>query len=292
MRKLLLPLALVFGGVAHLAQRAADPVRHASGADTELLFLPSPTTFELATMGYHEPMASLLWVRAVLLFGEHHGNDPDPAWGDWLAGMIEAIAALDPSWRTPYHYGGTMLRSMGDIDGSDHIFGLGMESMPDDAFFPFAIGMNHYLHRDDPVAAVEWINLAASKPEAPDWYRIAAAGLLAKEDMIPVALRFLEEQRASTTDPTILEMIDMRIERLRHDALVEAFIRARVRYREQVGADIERPEDLERLGQTLPPVPGGGTWIIGADGLVRSEAREQENAERARAKERAMLLRP
>jgi hypothetical protein len=291
MRKLVMVSAMVAAGLAHTVQRSADEIRHSADVDTELLFLPSPTTFRLATMGLHEPVSDLLWVRAVLLFGERHGSDPDPRWGAWLAGMIEAIAALDPGWKTPYHYGGTMLRSIEAIDASNNIFELATEAFPDDAFFPFARGMNQYLYREDAPGAVEWLDLAADRPNAPPWYRVAAAGLLAKQDMRPVAIRFLEEQRLTTTDPTILEMIDGRLIRLRHDAWVDTFDDAMALYRERTGTDIGRAEDLERLGQLLPPDPFGEHWVLGADGKVRSSYREREEAQRARDAERALITR-
>jgi len=291
MRKLAVVAALVAAGLAHLSQRAVDERRHGVDGSSELLFLPSPASFDLVTMGYDEPVADLLWIRAVLLFGEHQGTDPSPAWGEWLQGMLEAIAVLDPSWRTPYQYGGTMLRSMGNIEGSDAIFELGMEALPDDAYFPFAIGMNHYLHREDARAAVEWIEIAASKPNAPNWYRVAAAGLLAKQDMIPVAIRFLEEQRETTTDPAILEMIDGRITRLHHKRWVQTFESSRGRYQQKFGTDIQVPEDIARLGTPLPPDPLGGAWVLAADGVVRSSVRELELAEKARRSERGLLKR-
>ncbi len=292
MRKLLLLLlALVAAGLAHLAQRSVDERRQRADVDTALLYLPSPSSFQLATLGFHEPVADLLWVRAVLTFGERHGRDPDPAWGEWLAGMLEAIAALDPTWRTPYQYGGTMLRSMDAIDASDRIFELGMASFPDDAFFPFAVGMNHYLHRNDPQAAAEWITIAAAKPGAPQWYKVAAAGLLARQDMIPVAIRFLEEQREATSDPAILQMIDGRLQRLHHDRWVQALEAAREQYRQRFGVDIAQPADLEELGHPLPPDPMGGRWVLAADGVVRSNIREAEEAESARKTERSLLMR-
>ena len=291
MRKLVMVAALACAGLAHVIQRSADEHRHSTDVDVELLFLPSPETFRLATMGYHEPVADLLWVRAVLLFGERHGKDPDPRWGEWLAGMIEAIAALDPGWRTPYHYGGTMLRSIEAADASDHIFELGANAFPDDAFFPFSLGMNHYLLRGDATTAVTWIEEAAGRPGAPTWYRVAAAGLLAKQDMRPVAIRFLEEQRETTTDPAILEMIDGRLAKLRHDALVDTFEQARASYRQRFGVDIDEPVELERLGRTLPPDPFGERWIMGADGVVRSSVRERAEAQKARDAERFLLQR-
>ncbi len=291
MRKFVFALVVLGGMVAHVAQRAADERRHASDASNELLYLPSPATYRLVTMGYHEPVADLLWVRAVLLFGERYGNDPDPAWGDWLVGMVRAISVLDPSWRTPYFYGGTMLRGIGAIDGSDEVFEAAIAALPDDSFFPFALGMNHYLHRGDVETAIHWIAIAAEKPDAPVWYRVASAGLLAKEDMAPVAIDFLEEQRDATDDPAILALIDGRLARLRHDVLEKAFVRIRGEFRQRYGRDVTDPAELEVMRGPLPPDPYERGWILAADGVIRSAQREEELSAKAREAERELLMR-
>ncbi len=291
MRRLTVAVMLVAAGLTHLAQRSVDEIRHEAALNTDLLFRPSPVSFELATLGYDEPVADLLWVRAILMFGERHDTGFEPAYGSWLGGLFEAIVALDPTWRTPYYYGGTMLRSIGAIDESDRIFHLAMEAFPDRSYYPFALGMNYYLHRGDPHTAARWITEAASRPDAPAWYRVAAAGLLARKDLIPVAIRFLEEQLETTSDPVLVEMIEGRITSLRHDGLVEAFGQGREMYRGLHGRDIERPEDLELLGNPLPPDPHGEEWVMGADGVVRSSYRERIEAAVARDSERLLLSR-
>jgi hypothetical protein len=292
MRATALTLAALAALAVHALHRKADELRFDSTASTELLFLPSPTTFRVATMGYHEPTADLLWMRAVLVFGERYGRDPDPRWGEWLGGMILAIDALDPGWRTPYFYGGTMLRGIGAIDASDAVFLAAMEHLPDDPYFPFALGMNHYLQRGDLERAIHWIDVAAQKPGAPAWYRITSAGILADHDMRPKAIRFLEEQRAATEDPDIREMIDRRLLVLRHDSLAESLDTALARYRVQTSREVRGVQDLAVVGVTVPPDPYGEGWILGADGRFRSAAREREEARRAREAERALLARP
>jgi hypothetical protein len=286
-----LGLALGAAGIAHGLQRGADQVRFQTDASTELLFLPSPTAFKVATLGYHEPTADLLWMRAVLLFGERFGHDPDPRWGEWLGGMIEAIAALDPTWRTPYFYGGTMLRGVGAIDASDRVFMAGIENLPDDAYFPFALGMNYYLQRDDIASAIHWIDIAAKKPGAPAWYRVASAGILADRDMLPAAIRFLEEQRETTADPSIHRMIDDRLQVLYHNLAAQHLEDARTAWRARTGRDITRVEELLGPGGHLPPDPFGAGWILGADGGIRSAAREAWLASQAQGRERALLER-
>lgn len=288
-RWLVLGLAGLAAVAAHALQRVADRGRFETDAATELAFLPSPSTFRIATLGYQEPTADLLWMRAVLLFGERYGRDPDPLWGAWLGGVIEAIAALDPIWRTPYFYGGTMLRGVGAIDASDRVFLAATEHLPDDAYFPFALGMNYYLQRGDVISATHWINVAAEKPGAPAWYRVASAGIMAERDMLPAAIRFLEEQRESTDDPSIHEMIDGQLRVRYHDLYAQQLDDARTAWRERFGHDISRVEDLVRPGGHLPPDPYGASWIIAPDDNIRSAVREAEEARKAQASERALL---
>jgi len=291
MRRAALALAALAALAVHAVQRRADALRHESSASQELLFLPSPTTFRVATLGFHEPVADLLWIRAVLVFGERFGRDPDPAWGDWLGGMILAIAALDPGWRTPYVYGGTMLRGIGAIDASDEVFLTAIEQIPDDAYFPFALGMNYYLQREDLEQAIHWIDIAAGKPNAPVWYRVTSAGMLADRDMIPAAIRYLEELRAETQDPAIHEMIDQRLAVQRHNAGAGALDEAAARFRAATGRAPAGVEDLAQVGASVPPDPYGEGWILAPDGHFRSPAREREEEQKAQRAERGLLAR-
>ena len=158
----------------------------------------------------------------------------------------------------------------------------------DDAF---ALGMNHYLHRGDVETAIHWIAIAAEKPDAPVWYRVASAGLLAKEDMAPVAIDFLEEQRDATDDPAILALIDGRLARLRHDVLEKAFVRIRGEFRQRYGRDVTDPAELEVMRGPLPPDPYERGWILAADGVIRSAQREEELSAKAREAERELLMR-
>jgi len=290
-RALVWILALLAAGASHLLQRSADEIRLESNVDTELLFLPSGDALRVATMGHHETAANLLWVRAVLLFGKHHGREVDEGWDRWLVGMLKAIATLDPAWRTPYFYGGAMLRVGGATDASNELYLMAIEALPDDAAFPFALGMNYYLYNDDPVTAAEWITVAAQKPEAPQWYRVAAAGLMVRKDMRKVGIRYLEEQLITTTDPGILGMLNGRLVELYHDEAAVQLEELRQEYRSQRGQDIQIPQDLGKIGVRLPPDPLGGDWILAPDDEIRSSVREAEEAEKARKAERKLLLR-
>ncbi|MBN1335456.1 MAG: hypothetical protein JXB39_05800, partial [Deltaproteobacteria bacterium] len=239
-RLLVLVLAACTAVATHALHVRADRVRHEVDVDTALAFLPDGASLRIAATGFHEPLADLLWVRAVLLFGQRFGVDPDPAWGRWLAGMVRAVAQLDPTWRTPYLYGGGMLRVLEDADGSDAVFLAGMEALPDDPYFPFAFGMNQVLLRDDPEAAARWLAEAGRKPGAPPWYAAAAADMLERRKMRGTALRFLREERALSQDPTVREVIAGKIADLEHEERAEKLEAARAAFRAAHGRDIER----------------------------------------------------
>lgn len=286
-------LALLGGaaGGAHLGHRAADAARHEVGVDMDLLFLPDGRTLQVASLGFHEPVANFLWIRAVLLFGDRFGRDPSTEWGPWMNGMIRAINHLDPDWRTPYFYGGMFLRVIEDIEGSDAVFAAGAAAFPRDAFFPFALGMNAYLYRKDVEAAARWVGEASNRPNAPAWYAAAAAGFLAEQNQRATAIRFLRDERATTTDPAVREALDTKLAELTHDELAEALDAARTRYQSTFGTDVGDVVELERLGQPLPPDPLGGAWILAPDGHIRSSVREEKEVRSARSQERVWLLR-
>lgn len=292
MRRLLLVLILLLGAVtAHLSHRAADRQRHEVDADTEILFLPSGTAMRVASMGYHEFAADWLWIRTVLLFGERWGQGSSGNWGPWMAGMVVAITELDPGWRTPYFYGGVMLRLLEDVDSSDIVFKAGAEAFPDDPFFPFAVGMNAYLLRHDTAAAARWVRIAADRPGAPIWYKAAAAGFLVEENQRATAIRFLQEELDVTADPDVREVLQEKLAPLQHDDIVGHLAAIRQRYVQAKGHDISTPQDLETDRFKLPPDPMGGQWILALDGEIRSDIIDARMAEKARKQERSWLER-
>jgi hypothetical protein len=282
-------LATAVGAGASVLHIRADRVRHEVDVDTAITFLPDGASLKIAASGFEEPLADLLWIRAVLLFGHRFGLDRDPAWGRWLVGMVTAVAKLDPTWRTPYVYGGGMLRVLDDADGSDAVFLAGSKALPDDPYFPFALGMNQYLMRDDPAEASRWLAEAAKKRGAPPWYASAAGAMLERRGMRTAALRFLREEWTRSADPTVREVIRLKIADIEHGKLADKLEADREAFRARHGRDVTDVEDLVRPNGTLPPDPLGGHWILAPDGKIRSSVAEARERSRLQAAERALL---
>lgn len=285
-------LALVLGiglcGVAaHRSQRVADEVRLDRQRAQASLFRPNGQTLRVVSLGQHTAVAELLWVRAVLRFADIY-DEGDEEGTEWLVANLEAARLLDPGWRTIYFYGGAFMRVLDRIDESDSLFLHGRDALPDDAFFPFALGMNAYLHRGDVDSAADWLKEAAGRPNAPDWYAAAAASFIQRSGERRAAVRYLDEEIARATNPRVRERLELRRARFVHDELVDRIAERREQFRAQVGRDITR---VEELGE-LPPDPMGGRWVLAPDGVVRSSVEEARASEKARYAERALMLRP
>ncbi len=284
-------IALVGAGVVHTSQLQTDAVRRDVDLENELMFMPSGEALRVAASGFEQQIGDLLWIRAILIFGEEWGGMNEER-SEWLVRMIQAVAKLDPQWRTTYYYGGVMLRVVGDVDASTEVFTAGHEALPDDYFFPFAIGMNFYLHKDDPFEAGRWLKIAAGLPKAPEWYAKSARMFVVQKTQRSVALRHLDEELAASSDPNLREYLEEQKARLLHDGYVEALMPAIAEYEEREGRRPTALQDLIDLGvvkQGFPPDPLGGQWVMDITGEIVSDLEVEDREELARATERQLL---
>ena len=286
-----LGIAGLGAGVSHWGHVRNDAVRHETSAEVELLMMPSAEALRVGSLGYAVHLADLLWVRSLLTFGERFAREPDPAWQAWLAKMLDAVTTLDPHWRTPYFYGGVMLRITGDYDGSTALFTKGHEALPEDHFFPFAVGINHYLGKEDAEQAAHWVRIAASLPGAPTWYASAAQGFIVNTSNRDVAIRYLREELAETSDPELREPLEAKLRLLMHEHMVEKFEELASLYEEAHGVPPASPEALLGTGgmQRMPPDPLEGSWVIDVDGAIRSSVDVEDRIRRGVNRERDML---
>jgi hypothetical protein len=283
---LLLTGAVVFGALANRAHRATDEGRFAARRAQMAEYQPNGEALKVAALGQPTLLADAMWVRAVLQFTDvMDGSQVDGT--RWLQATLDAVTSLDPGWRTPYFYGGVFMRVLGDIDGSDRVFEAGMSALPADPFFPFSIGMNAYLHRGDSDVAAEMMKHAATLPGAPVWYGAAAASFIEQRGQRAAAVRYLDEELGRTTNPAVRASLESRRAGLIHDELCEKLEELVARFTAEVG---RAPRAISELGE-LPPDPYGVGWVLGPDGVVRSEHVDESLARAARTDERAMIMR-
>lgn len=278
---LVLGMALVGLGLPRV-----DHTRTARSIDNALLFLPDGREMDLAATGQEEALADLLWARAVLTFGERWGADQSAEWVEWMHRMVLVVTELDPHWRTPYFYGSSLMRVLGDVDASDEILRRGFRELPNDPFFPFSLGMNCYVYREDPGCAARWFEVAATKPGAARWVAGAAARMREDAGDRRAAIAYLERSVAEATTEEARADSLWQLGRLRHNDIVDAWTPACRAFAAELGRPPTSAEEFARwAGRPLPSNPRGDEWVVGADGIVRSEAAERERVRRLRQAE-------
>ncbi len=294
--------AVGLGGAicAHLSHRAVDAARERSTLETGYRFVPSPEAMKVASMGFEQQVGDLLWIRTVLAFGTNL-DDRRPEWGEFLFRNLVAVTALDPTWRTPYFYGGSLLRAIGAVDQSTELFKMGAEALPDDYYFPFSVGMNYFMHHGDPLESARWLKIAASRPGAPDWYAKAAHAVVVNKGEREMARRYLVEELERTEDADLRADLERRIQRLDHDELAERLNHYARAFEREYGEPLRAVEQLvgAELSQLaplagIPPEPLGGQWVVDYDGEVLSSLVLAERVEEDRRLERRTVryLRP
>ena len=283
-------IALALGGVAltHVAQRTVDPLRVTS-TDDALEAMPSADTMKVISSGFHQPLADLLWIQMLFEFGARTGKG-DPKLAEWLLNGLKVITVLDPEWRTPYFYGGTMLRIEGDYDNSSQMFMSGAEQFPEDAWFPFSVGMNYFFTGDMPQAS-EWIRQASERPDAPGWYSEAAVAFRVSKESKETALRYLEEELANTTNPELRASLEARRNGVRHDLVAEQLAGVVEAFRQAEGRPPRGLDELVAKGwlNHVPPDPLGGEWSLDVDGRYLSSRKIEALTEEDRTLGRKML---
>jgi len=246
----------------------------------------------LASMSYRTHVADLLWLKAVLAFGTQLSETPTPEWREWLGGMIWTATELDPKWRTPYSYGGLMLKVVEAYDLSTEIFMKGAEAIPEDHFLLFSAGMNHFLYRDDPQGAYELLKRASERPNAPAWYKGAARAFLIKKSQPEVAVRFLSEELEVTSDPGLRDSLSRHLNNSLYELRLGKLEEARGALERNLGRSIEHIDELLALGavEEFPEDPLGGAWLVDKDGRIRSSIAAEKAADQDLRYERGLLM--
>jgi len=174
-------LAAVCGIVAGVAIGGARALRQAAEAEAPRViadepYAPAPDTAPLVTLGYRELFADLLFLRLKGYFGGRENT------ANGIAGLVEAIVALDPQYHRIYEWGARAITLAGrgvDNDAYRRAIALleaGAQEFPDDWKLPYLEGeiYTQDLQTKDPAERRAWdergtllTESAIRKPNAP-----------------------------------------------------------------------------------------------------------------------------
>ncbi len=119
------------------------------------------------SVGRPSVAATFAWGSTVLHYANAHTDAPTIVRG------IETTHRFDPRRQAALSHGSLMVRrAQGDPSS---VIELGLAEFPDEPWFPWAMGMHHWLDNDDRTRAAMWMDRAAALAPEGGYAATAAA---------------------------------------------------------------------------------------------------------------------
>jgi hypothetical protein len=236
----LVVLLAALTGAWSLRGRAMDQYL-ASQTYEDIYYLPPPHWLQVMSLGYQRALADLIWLRALIYFGDEFENKGAVK---HVFNYGESMLALDPDFRRVYRWVGVagVYTPTGSppefIEQAIDVLRRGVERFPDDGQLAWDAGATIVyellpnLPKDDPererlrAEGNEHMMAAARLGAGPDWLVITNATALRKLGEKERELRHLEEMYTLVRNPAVKAEIEARLSQLRDEAYAEAFRRA------------------------------------------------------------------
>jgi hypothetical protein len=291
----LLVAALALGG-ARLARVAAEAEAPQVIADEP--YAPTPQAAPLVTLGYRELVADLLFLRLKGYFGGRENT------ANGVAGLVEAIAALDPQYQRIYEWGARAITLAGrGVDNAARLRAIavleaGARAFPDDWKLPYLAGeiYTQDLETKDPAQRRAWdergtllTESAIRKPNASPLAATWAATMRTRLGQHQRAVDGLREMLLVTNDAAVRERLLAKLADLEHDSANEVaaeILEARHRFESAwLATRPAVPQSMYLLlGAPLAPafdltdLATGGRDLVGVQPIERLEPLEDPPA--------------
>ena len=222
-----LAAALALAG-ARVAREAAE--RQAPQVIADEPYAPAPNTAPLVTLGYRELFADLLFLRLKGYFGSHENT------ANGVAGLVEAIVALDPRDRKIYEWGARAItlaeRGVNNIayQRALAVLDAGSQQFPDDWKLPYLAGeiYTQDLQTTNPAERRAWdergallTESAIRKPNAPAEAATWAATMRTRLGQHQRAIDGLREMLLVTNDDRARARLLAKLAELEHGSANE-----------------------------------------------------------------------
>ena len=205
----------------------------------DIYYLPPPDWLEVMSLGYRRALADLVWLRALIYFGDEFVNEGTVRhvfkYGD-------AMLKLDPDFRRVYRWVGVAAvytpkgSSNEFIQRSIEVLKRGSERFTNDGELAWDVGamityelLPRLSKKDHPdyerlkLEGNEYMMAAARLGAGPSWLVLTNATVLKRLGERDRELRHLEEMYALVRDPKVKVRIEIRLSLLRDRAYAEAF---------------------------------------------------------------------
>jgi len=237
----------------------------------QMMFLPNGEFLRMASLGYRELAADLLWLQAIQMMGERKLSEEA---GHWLYQVLDRITTLDPKFVRAYEAGSHALCAIVVLPGeSNRLLEKGMQHNPQEWKLPFLLGINYYFEFANDEKAAEAMARASRLPGAPESLARLAAKLFVSAKSPQEAVEFLAKVYEETSDENVRTMLEIRLKESIVERDLKILEEAISLYQAHHSRRPERLGDLVGPGllSELPKEPFGGHYVYEPEtGAVRS----------------------
>lgn len=199
----------VWGGLYSLQVRF-DATKGGVYTGEEFMQLPKAEYLKVASLGYSQLTADLLWLKAVQHIGERKISSRGY---DWIYKALDTVTTLDPKFVPPYEVGGLILTVLAaKVELSNSLLEKGMENNPEVWQFPFYLGFNQMFFLKDYKKAAWYMSRAASIKGSPYYLPLLASRLYVSAENPEYALDFLGRMYENTNDEKVKEQLRQRMD--------------------------------------------------------------------------------
>jgi hypothetical protein len=271
---------LAIASVALGAERfRADAQQRFAAAQSyeDVYYLPPDDYLVLGSLGHRAALSDLIWMKALIYYGEELGHHGDVK---HLFRYADAMLALDPDFKRVYRWvASSAIYRTGTVTVADARLAIrylerATRRFPDDGELAWDLGANYAFELtpllDDPKekaaarrTGLDYLEAAVLRHAGPPWLVLQTAGQLQALGRSEQAIKHLEDAYAATSDDSVKHSIELQLTRLRSAAYAEAFRRTHDEL------EAARAKDFPYLDATLyllvgpRPLRNRQAWILG-----------------------------
>ncbi|MEY4580223.1 MAG: hypothetical protein RL701_4926 [Pseudomonadota bacterium] len=251
----------------------------------DVYYLPPNDYLIVGSLGYRAALADLIWMKALVYYGEELGQRGDVK---HLYQYGDAMIALDPDFKRAYRWvASCALYRTGTVTVDDARAAIGYlevaaRRFPDDGELAWDLGAN-YTYELAPMLPIgaardavrskglEYLEAAVARNAGPEWLVLQTSSAQAALGRSEQAIRHLEDVYATATDPGIKLSIEHKLGQLRNASYAEALRHSHEAFQ------AAHKRDFPYLSPTLyvlvgaRPAFGGDAWL--AQGFDPAAAR-------------------
>lgn len=150
------------------------------------VYYPTAAAIKQTDLGFHRASANLVWLSLIQYFGGGNPNQPYVS----LAGMLNTVTDLDPSFEYPYLFGGVILPWQGEPQAGLDLLNKGLKHYPNNGLFYYYAGSIAKIQLNQLALAANYFQQSVGKEGTPPAAVILAGVSLTELDNRDFALKW------------------------------------------------------------------------------------------------------